>query len=101
MDEEDEEGSVADRDGHEHSSNSNSNDDDANDDANEDANQMEEVLRHGVRSWQVREKTWLEVFRALRISSAITVSVFSLIAGLAMTQGPVVLSGQKHHGPFG
>jgi len=24
-----------------------------------------------------------------------------LIAGLAMTQGPVVLSGQKHQGPFG
>jgi lipoprotein-releasing system permease protein len=35
-------------------------------------------------SWQEREKTWLEVFRALRISSAITVSVFTLIAGLAM-----------------
>jgi lipoprotein-releasing system permease protein len=52
--------------------------------ANEDANQMEEVLRHGVRSWQVREKSWLAAFRALRISSAITVSVFSLIAGLAM-----------------
>jgi lipoprotein-releasing system permease protein len=52
--------------------------------ANEDAAQMEEVLRHGVRSWQVREKSWLAAFRALRISSAITVSVFSLIAGLAM-----------------
>ena len=36
------------------------------------------------RPWQDREKTWLEVFRALRISSAITVSVFTLIAGLAM-----------------
>ena len=52
--------------------------------ANEDAGQMEEVLRNGVRSWQVREKSWLAAFRALRISSAITVSVFSLIAGLAM-----------------
>lgn len=52
--------------------------------ADEDAVQMEEVLKHGVRSWQVREKTWLATFRALRISSAITVSVFSLIAGLAM-----------------
>jgi lipoprotein-releasing system permease protein len=41
-------------------------------------------LRHGVRSWQSREKTWLETFRALRLSSAITVSMFSLIAGLAM-----------------
>jgi lipoprotein-releasing system permease protein len=55
-----------------------------NDRANEDAAQMEEVLRHGAKSWQVREKTWLEVFRTLRISSGITVSVFTLIAGLAM-----------------
>jgi lipoprotein-releasing system permease protein len=52
--------------------------------AKEDAAQMEEVLRHSARSWQVREKSWLETFRALGVSSAITVSVFSLIAGLAM-----------------
>lgn len=52
--------------------------------ADEDAVQMEEVLKHGVRDWQWREKTWLETFRALRLSSAITVSMFSLIAGLAM-----------------
>ncbi|MEO6003547.1 MAG: FtsX-like permease family protein [Opitutus sp.] len=49
-----------------------------------DSAQIEEVLTHTARPWQVREKTWLEVFRALRISSAITVSVFTLIAGLAM-----------------
>jgi lipoprotein-releasing system permease protein len=63
----------------------------------EDSHQMEEVLRHGVRSWQVREKTWLEVFRALRISSGITVSVFSLIAGLAMfnTLAMIVLEKTK------
>lgn len=52
--------------------------------ADEDAAQMEEVVRHGVRSWKVREKSWLAAFRGLRISSAITVSVFTLIAGLAM-----------------
>jgi lipoprotein-releasing system permease protein len=52
--------------------------------AQEDAAHMEDVLHHSVRSWQFREKTWLTVFRALRISSAITVSVFTLIAGLAM-----------------
>lgn len=65
--------------------------------AMEDSHQMEEVLRHGVRSWQVREKTWLEVFRALRISSGITVSVFSLIAGLAMfnTLAMIVLEKTK------
>lgn len=50
----------------------------------QDAMQIEEVLHHAARPWQEREKTWLEVFRALRISSAITVSVFTLIAGLAM-----------------
>lgn len=49
-----------------------------------DARLMEETLRHSATSWQEREKTWLEVFRALRISSGITVSVFTLIAGLAM-----------------
>lgn len=50
----------------------------------EDSLQMEEVLHHRVRPWQYREKTWLNVFKALRLSSAITVSVFTLIAGLAM-----------------
>jgi lipoprotein-releasing system permease protein len=52
--------------------------------AREDAARMAEALQHAARPWQDREKTWLEVFRALRISSAITVSVFTLIAGLAM-----------------
>ncbi len=49
-----------------------------------DAILMRETLNHSATSWQEREKTWLEVFRALRISSGITVSVFTLIAGLAM-----------------
>jgi len=52
--------------------------------APQDAAQIEETLRYSAAAWQEREKTWLEVFRALRISSAITVSVFTLIAGLAM-----------------
>jgi lipoprotein-releasing system permease protein len=52
--------------------------------APEDAAHMQGVLNHTVKCWQEREKTWLGVFRALRISSAITVSVFTLIAGLAM-----------------
>lgn len=52
--------------------------------APQDAMRLEEILKHSANPWQVREKTWLEVFRALRISSAITVSVFTLIAGLAM-----------------
>ena len=49
-----------------------------------DARHMTQVLGYNAKSWQEREKTWLEVFRALRISTAITVSVFTLIAGLAM-----------------
>ena len=62
-----------------------------------DALQIQEVLRHSVRAWQDREKTWLSVFRALRISSAITVSVFTLIAGLAMfnTLAMIVLEKTK------
>jgi len=49
-----------------------------------DALHMGIALHHSVKSWQERESTWLGVFRALRISSGITVSVFTLIAGLAM-----------------
>ena len=58
---------------------------------------MEQVLRHGVKPWQEREKTWLAVFRALRISTMITVSVFTLIASLAMfnTLAMIVLEKTK------
>ena len=34
--------------------------------------------------WQNREKTWLQVFNVLRISSAITLSTIILISGLGM-----------------
>lgn len=65
--------------------------------AREDAAHMEEVLRHSVRPWQEREKDWLQVFRALRVSSAITVTVFTLIASLAMfnTLAMIVLEKTK------
>jgi len=49
-----------------------------------DAAQIEATLQYSAASWQEREKVWLEAFRALTYSSAITVSVFTLIAGLAM-----------------
>lgn len=49
-----------------------------------DAEHMSEVLHHSAKSWQEREKSWLQAFGALGYSSAITVSVFTLIAGLAM-----------------
>jgi lipoprotein-releasing system permease protein len=50
----------------------------------EDAQQMERTLYHSAAPWQEREKEWLEVFGALRKSTAITVWVFSAIAALAM-----------------
>jgi lipoprotein-releasing system permease protein len=62
-----------------------------------DARRMEEILKHGAKPWQEREKSWLEVFRALRISTGITVSVFTLIASLAMfnTLAMIVLEKTK------
>lgn len=54
------------------------------DQAPAEAARMAEILHHTVRPWQDREKPWLAAFGALRISSAITVSVFTLIASLAM-----------------
>jgi lipoprotein-releasing system permease protein len=52
--------------------------------ATELASQMQETLGHRVVSWQEREKVWLEVFKALRVSSAITVSSILLLSGLGM-----------------
>jgi lipoprotein-releasing system permease protein len=52
--------------------------------AREDAAQIQGVIQHTVSPWQQREKTWLEVFRALRVSSALTVSTIILVAGLGM-----------------
>ena len=54
------------------------------DQAPEVAEQMESVIHHSVTPWQKREKTWLDVFRALRLSSAITVSTIILVSGLGM-----------------
>jgi len=52
--------------------------------ATELAAQMQETLGHRVVGWQEREKVWLEVFKALRLSSAITVSSILLLSGLGM-----------------
>ncbi len=49
-----------------------------------DAARMEAVVGHFAYSWQERERAWLEVFRALRVSSALTVSTIILISGLGM-----------------
>ncbi|MES1194758.1 MAG: ABC transporter permease, partial [Opitutus sp.] len=52
--------------------------------APQDAAQMERVLKHGAKSWQEREESWLEAFHALQISAALTVSTIILISGLGM-----------------
>lgn len=48
------------------------------------SNQLERMLQHAVTPWQEREKVWLDVFAALRVSSAMTVSTIIIISGLAM-----------------
>lgn len=65
--------------------------------APQDAIRVEEVLAHSAQAWQEREKAWLSAFSALRLSSAITVSVFTLIASLAMfnTLAMIVLEKTK------
>ena len=62
-----------------------------------DAARMTDVLKHSAEPWQEREKSWLSAFSALKISSGITVSVFTLIAGLAMfnTLAMIVLEKTK------
>ena len=46
--------------------------------------QIQETTSHRVVSWQEREQVWLDVFKALRISSAITVSSILLLSGLGI-----------------
>jgi lipoprotein-releasing system permease protein len=52
--------------------------------APQDARRMIDITQHHVSEWQRREKVWLDVFKILRISSALTVSVIILISGLGM-----------------
>ena len=63
----------------------------------EDAAEMTNSLSHTAAAWQEREKSWLGVFRAFRVATAITVSIFTLIAGLAMfnTLAMIVLEKTK------
>lgn len=42
------------------------------------------LLGHAVSPWQKREKMWLEVFRFLRYSSAITVTTIIVVSALGM-----------------
>ncbi len=48
------------------------------------ADRIQQLTGHGTMAWQEREKTWLQVFSVLRISSALTISTIILISGLGM-----------------
>ncbi len=48
------------------------------------AARIEEAVGHSTLAWQEREKTWLQVFSVLRISSALTISTIIFISGLGM-----------------
>ena len=48
------------------------------------AQRISSTISHYTMGWQNREKTWLQVFNVLRISSAITLSTIILISGLGM-----------------
>ena len=63
--------------------------------AQAEAAHIQDVLQYSAHAWQDREKVWLEVFRALSVSTAITVSIFTLIAGLAMFNTLVMIVMEK------
>lgn len=48
------------------------------------ADRIQQTIAHHAMGWQNREKTWLQVFSVLRISSALTISTIILISGLGM-----------------
>ena len=48
------------------------------------AKRIRQITSHSTLGWQDREKTWLQVFSVLRISSALTISTIILISGLGM-----------------
>lgn len=48
------------------------------------SSRIQQIVSHSTMAWQDREKTWLQVFSVLRISSALTISTIILISGLGM-----------------
>jgi lipoprotein-releasing system permease protein len=48
------------------------------------ATRIQQAITHTTLPWQEREKTWLQVFSVLRISSALTISTIIFISGLGM-----------------
>lgn len=54
------------------------------DKAADDKKLMEGVVEHIVSPWQEREKVWLQVFRAIRITAMVSLSSIIFISGLGM-----------------
>jgi len=54
------------------------------DKAEDDKYLMEGVVQHIVAPWQEREKVWLQVFRAIRITAMVSLSSIIFISGLGM-----------------
>jgi lipoprotein-releasing system permease protein len=48
------------------------------------AARLEELLQHRARSWQERARGNLQIFRAIRVSAAITVSAIIMLAGFGI-----------------
>jgi len=59
------------------------------------AERIEQNTGYYTASWQEREKTWIQVFRVLRISSALTISTIILISGLGMFNTLVMIVTEK------
>lgn len=59
------------------------------------AKQIEASFKHHATSWQEREKVWLDVFKALRISAAITVFTIIVISGLGIFNTLVMIVIEK------
>ena len=52
--------------------------------AREEAEHMMNTIFYHVASWQERERSWLDAFLVLRVSTALTVSTIILLSGLGM-----------------
>jgi lipoprotein-releasing system permease protein len=65
------------------------------DKAPEVASRIQMITNHSAVSWQEREKTWLTVFSAIRISTALTVTSIILISGLGMFNTLVMIVMEK------
>ncbi|MGF1483919.1 MAG: ABC transporter permease [Opitutales bacterium] len=63
----------------------------------ETAQHIEENIRHVAIAWQEREKVWLDVFQALRVSSGLTISAIILISGLGIFNTLAIIVMEKRH----